>query len=137
MRTETTKAPAAITMNRDYPGTADQAHRVRADLLSVAAGCPAADNLILLASELVTNAILHSKSGRPGHTFTIRAVLYPDRYAWVEVVDQGGEWIPAGPGDESGRGLAIVAAIAGDGNWGIDGDSATRVAWFRLNWSQS
>jgi anti-sigma regulatory factor (Ser/Thr protein kinase) len=137
MRTETTKAAAAITLNRDYPGTIDQAHHVRADLSRVAAGCPAADDLVLLASELVANAILHSKSGCPGHTFTIRAVLYPDHYAWVEIVDQGGEWGQADLGDESGRGLAIVAAIAGDGNWGIDGDSATRVAWFRLDWSGS
>jgi hypothetical protein len=30
--------------------------------------------------------------------------------------------------------LAIVAAVAGDGNWGFDGDAASRTAWFRLNW---
>jgi hypothetical protein len=29
-----------------------------------------------------------------------------------------------------------VAAVAGDGNWGIDGDEAARVAWFRLDWPQ-
>jgi hypothetical protein len=35
---------------------------------------------------------------------------------------------------EHGRGLAIVAAVAGDGNWGTEGDAAGRVAWFRLDW---
>jgi hypothetical protein len=32
--------------------------------------------------------------------------------------------------------LAVVAAIAGDGNWGIEGDDSCRVAWFRLDWPQ-
>jgi hypothetical protein len=36
--------------------------------------------------------------------------------------------------DEQGRGLAIVDAVAGAGNWGIAGDDSSRVAWFRLNW---
>jgi hypothetical protein len=40
------------------------------------------------------------------------------------------------PGDEHGRGLAIVAAIAGPGNWGIDGDTTCRATWFRISWHQ-
>ena len=34
----------------------------------------------------------------------------------------------------TGCGLTIVAAVAGDGNWDTDGDAASRVAWFRLEW---
>jgi hypothetical protein len=30
-----------------------------------------------------------------------------------------------------------VAAVAGDGNWGIEGDEASRVAWFRIDWNQN
>ena len=45
---------------------------------------------------------------------------------WVEVTDQGGCWTADEHDDEQGRGLTIVAAIAGDGNWGIDGDAASR-----------
>lgn len=134
-----TPAPAAleaVRLEHDYPGTASQAHRVRGDLAVIAAGFPAAENLILLTSELVTNAILHSRSGHPDRTFTVRVVLYPSEYARVEVVDQGGIWAGDEHDEEHGRGLAIVAAIAGDGNWGIDGDEASRVAWFRLDWNQ-
>jgi hypothetical protein len=29
-----------------------------------------------------------------------------------------------------------VAGIAGDGNWGIDGNDVSRVAWFRLGWDR-
>ncbi len=134
MRTQAPKAPEAITFESDYTGSADQAKHVRADLARVAGDCPVLDELVLLASELATNAILHSRSGHPAGTFTVRATLYPDYYAWVEVTDHGGTWTPDGADDEQGRGLAIVAAVAGVGNWGIDGDASSRAAWFRLNW---
>jgi hypothetical protein len=81
--------------------------------------------------------LLHSRSGHPDHVFTVRATIYPGDYAWVEIIDQGGAWTADALDDEHGRGLAIVAAVAGDGNWGIDGDAACRVAWFRLDWSHA
>jgi anti-sigma regulatory factor (Ser/Thr protein kinase) len=135
VRTETPSAPEAITFKRDYRGTIDQARHVRADLAKVAADCPVLDDLVLLTSELATNAILHSQSGHPDRTFTVLVTLYPGDYAWVEVIDRGGRWMPDEADDEHGRGLAIVAAVAGDRNWGIDrGGGANRAAWFRLNW---
>jgi serine/threonine-protein kinase RsbW len=134
VRIQTSEAPGAITLEHDYPGTIDQARHVRADLARVATACPVADDLVLLASELATNAILHSRSGHPARTFAVRAKLYPGDYAWVEVIDQGGAWAQDEHDDEHARGLVIVATIAGDGNWGIDGDDASRAAWFRLNW---
>lgn len=133
MPTQATKAPPAIDFERTYLGTADQCRRVRADLVNLAAGCPVAEAVELLAHELAANAVLHTRSGLPDGTFTVRATLYPGDYAWVEVIDQGGEW-SVEEGDEHGRGLEVVEAVAGDGNWGIDGDSSTRVAWFRLEW---
>ena len=136
MRTELTKPPEATTFEQSYRGMAGQVRRVRADLAQIAAGCPVVDALVLLASELATNAILHSHSGRPDGTFTVRATLYSGDYAWVEVIDRGGPWIEDKHDDEHGRGLSIVAAIAGDDNWGVEGDLASRVAWFRLDWDQ-
>ena len=136
MRAPTPRAPEAVTFERDYRGTIDQAQHVRADLARVAAGCPISDDLLLLASELSTNAILHSRSGHPDRTFTVRVTLYPGDYAWGEVIDQGGAWATDQLDDEHGRGLAIVAAVAGDGNWGIEGSATSRLAWFRLNWHQ-
>jgi serine/threonine-protein kinase RsbW len=133
MRTSTIPAETAA-FERAYPGTASQPRCVRADLAVVADGCPAAESLLLLASELATNAILHSRSGHPERTFTVRAMLSPGAYARVEVEDQGGPWTADEHDVERGRGLAIVAAVAGDGNWGIKGDAACRVAWFRLDW---
>jgi anti-sigma regulatory factor (Ser/Thr protein kinase) len=137
MRTQLRKAPQAITFERTYPGTTSQPGRVRADLAEIAGQYPVAEDVTLLASELATNAVLHTRSGHPGRVFTVRATLYPGDYAWVEVIDEGGSWLADGHDDEHGRGLAIVAAVAGDGNWGIEGDSASRVAWFRIDWPES
>ena len=132
MRTETAKAPEAITFERAYPGTISQPRQVRADLAKIATEFPAADDLLLLASELATNAVLHSESGHPDQEFTVRATFYVGAYAWVEIIDAGGAWARDKHDDEHGRGLAVVAGIAGDGNWGIEGDASCRVAWFRL-----
>jgi anti-sigma regulatory factor (Ser/Thr protein kinase) len=136
MRTETTKAPEAITFERAYPGTISQPRQVRADLAGIAAGFPAVDCLLLLVSELATNAVLHSRSGHPDGEFTVRATFYLGAYAWVEVIDAGGTWTQEKRDDEHGRGLAVVGAIARDGNWGIEGDVSSRVVWFRLDWHQ-
>jgi hypothetical protein len=67
---------------------------------------------------------------------TVRATIYPGNYAWVEVIDQGGAWETDAHDDEHRRGLTIISAIAGDENWGIDGDSSSRIARFRLDWPQ-
>jgi hypothetical protein len=36
-----------------------------------------------------------------------------------------------------GQTFTTVAAVAGAGNWGISGDTASRAVWFRLDWPQS
>ena len=112
----------AITFERAYPGTADQPRRCGPTWRDRRA-VPVADELVLLTSELAANAVSHSRSGHPGGTFTVRATLYPGDYAWIEVIDQGGPWAAGNDDVEHGRGLAVVAAIAGDGNWGIEGDN--------------
>jgi hypothetical protein len=133
-RAKAAKLPEAKTFDQSYPGMIDQVRIVRADLATVARNCPVEDDLIQLMSELATNAILRSRSGHPDRMFTVRAYLYPGDYAWVEVADLGDEWTDDGHHDEHGRGLAIVAAVTGDGNWDIAGNTASRVASFRPGW---
>jgi two-component sensor histidine kinase len=137
MEIEATKPPEATRFHRSYPGSEDQVRQVRADLAPVLDGCPVADDLILIASELSTNAIVHSRSGQPGGTFTVRAEIRPADYAWLEVEDQGGAWVEREPGDDHGRGLVLVAALAGDGNWTVEDGTApgTRVVWVWLDWA--
>jgi anti-sigma regulatory factor (Ser/Thr protein kinase) len=90
-------------------------------------GCPLADEAILVASEFATNAVLHSDSGRGG-AFTLRAEVRQGHIR-VEVEDAGGPWRGGVRDDGRPHGFDVVAAIAGAGNWGIDGDVGGRVAW--------
>jgi anti-sigma regulatory factor (Ser/Thr protein kinase) len=125
------------TFERSYSGAVAFARRVRADLAPFADGCPRADDLILLASELSANAALHSRSRGPGGEFTVRARLHAGDCAWLEVEDQGGPWVRREYGDGRAHGLDIVALLAGSGNWGIaESSSGARVVWVRLGWAE-
>jgi anti-sigma regulatory factor (Ser/Thr protein kinase) len=91
-----------------------------------------ADDVIVCASELATNAAIHSRSASPGGTFTVHAEVASGDYAWIEVHDGGGPWVPTTPDPLRGRGLDIVGALATD--WGIDGDDRARIVWARFDW---
>jgi anti-sigma regulatory factor (Ser/Thr protein kinase) len=105
---------------------------VRVVLAALLRGCPRADDTILVASEYVTNAIVHSAS-RGGGEFTIRAEVQPSRLR-IEVEDGGGPWSSGPCDDDRPHGFGVVAAIAGPENWGVDGDTSGRVAWASLSW---
>lgn len=124
--------PPASRTTRAYPGTPDQIRAVRADLRALTDGCPLAEDLILCASELATNAVLYSNSRLPGATFTVRAEIHPGDYAWIEVEDDGGPWTAHQPGHPPGYGLGIVRDLASD--WDITGDHRGRTVWARLGW---
>jgi two-component sensor histidine kinase len=82
-----------------------------------------------MVSELATNALAHSTSGRGG-SFTV-TVIHRAGDVRVEVADQGGTWAPGASGrTESGRGLLVVFTLARA--CGITGDDSGRVAWFEL-----
>ena len=123
---------------RSYPGRPEQAATVRAFLAAALAGCPAADDVVLMADELVSNAIQHSRSGGPGGTFRLRLTVRPGSSAHVEVADAGGNWTGSGGeplADEDrlrGRGLRIVGALAA--TWGVHGDETGRTVWFTAGW---
>jgi anti-sigma regulatory factor (Ser/Thr protein kinase) len=128
--------PAGLrSFGHAYPGRPEQVRRVRADLGAILRECPIADETILVASELAANAVTHSRSRQPGGQFIVRAAVCPGAYIWLEVEDQGDIWTGHHPRDDRPHGLDIVQAIAGHGNWGIDGDATLgRVAWARLDW---
>lgn len=91
-----------------------------------------ADDVLVCASELASNAVLHSHSRLAGGTFTVRGKISPGNYAWIEVEDDGGPWNPAACDPERGHGLDILRALADD--WGVDGDHTGRTVWARFDW---
>jgi serine/threonine-protein kinase RsbW len=135
---ETAKSPEPGW--HSYRGSPDQAAVVRAFLTAALADCPAAEDVVLMADELVSNAIQHSKSGEPNGTFRLRLTVRPGTSVRVEVADAGGAW--AGQTGEPradehnlrGRGLRIVGALAA--MWGVHGNENSRTVWFTADWDQ-
>jgi serine/threonine-protein kinase RsbW len=123
-------APSACR-SRSFPAVPSQVPQARRFLASLLDSSPATDDALICLSELTTNAIQHSHSGRPDGTFTLRITLTPGR-ARIEVHDQGGPWTPGRDGDgQSGRGLLVVGELATA--WGISGDGVSaRVVWFEI-----
>ncbi len=106
------------------------------------------EDVRLCVSELASNALLHGSA--PGHRFLVRLAVVEDLLR-VEVHDsrsgpdsvgrpnvRGGDARgTAKTGDTSGRGLAIVEAIA-DG-WGVEARRPNgKITWacFKVTWSE-
>jgi anti-sigma regulatory factor (Ser/Thr protein kinase) len=94
---------------------------------------PCADDAVLLCSELVTNAVLHSNSGRAGGTVTV-VVADLTASVQVKVVDEGSaSSIPVVRADAfaaDGHGLFLVENLADQ--WGYECDDVVTTVWFRL-----
>jgi anti-sigma regulatory factor (Ser/Thr protein kinase) len=86
----------------------------------------------LLATELVTNSVLHAGLG-PQDRLELRVDLFAD-HVRVDVTDEGcwreGQGSTPPPDGSSGRGLILVGALAD--RWGIVKNGTTRV-WFELD----
>jgi anti-sigma regulatory factor (Ser/Thr protein kinase) len=119
---------------RVFPGSGDQVGRARRFVGQVLGGCPVSDEAVLLTSELVTNAITHTASGRGGKVTV--TVYRADTRVRVEVRDDGSDEIPVvRPHDEtsdSGYGLGLVELMAH--RWGHRGGQRGRIVWFMLEW---
>ncbi|WP_326635717.1 ATP-binding protein [Streptosporangium sp. NBC_01755] len=124
---------------RAFPGAQEQIGEARRFVKTLLASSPLLDDLILITSELTSNAICHTASGRGG-VFVVEVTQLPlgkDGFrARIAVLDGGAPTDPIvrcrdenAPG---GRGLALVAALAV--RRGIDGDQTGRVVWAELDW---
>jgi anti-sigma regulatory factor (Ser/Thr protein kinase) len=113
------------------PGEAHEVATARAYLRGLLKGAPYADTAILLASELITNAVLHSLSGHADGTITVTAFALPGGVR-VEVADDGGPAVPvpreAADLATEGRGLQLVAALAT--RWACHRAGVGTVTWF-------
>jgi anti-sigma regulatory factor (Ser/Thr protein kinase) len=90
------------------------------------------DAATLLTSEIVTNAIRHTRSGADGGTVTIVVIGVP-RGVLVEIIDDGSAGTPVAKGDlyaAEGHGLFLVQHLAPQ--WGYLRDPAGTTVWFHL-----
>jgi anti-sigma regulatory factor (Ser/Thr protein kinase) len=123
---------------RHFRGAADQVPEVRHWLADLLPDCAARADLLLLASELCTNAVVHSRSGQAGGQFSVDIDWTPT-LARVVIGDQGSAKAPAmvRTGDatrlcESGRGLLLVGDVAHD--WGTASRPNRRWVWADVDW---
>jgi two-component sensor histidine kinase len=115
-----------------FPARPEQVGAARRFVARLLAGTPVADDAVLCVSELASNCISYSVSGRPGGTFTVRVEPHDGDYVWLEVADQGGPWRPSAP-DGRVHGLEIVRRLASES--GVAGSVFTGwEAWARLDW---
>jgi anti-sigma regulatory factor (Ser/Thr protein kinase) len=127
--------PQNLPLARVLPGTPESAGLARQlarDFLGEAH--PDAETVVLIVSELVTNAVIHSRSGLPGGNLTISLCTGEDG-VFVQVRDDGGpsgQWETTAPGlaAEHGYGLLLVDALAD--SWGTACDRHGRVTWCRV-----
>jgi anti-sigma regulatory factor (Ser/Thr protein kinase) len=124
----------------EFPGRPESAGAARRWATRCLAGCPAAEHAGLCVTELVTNAVVHSRSQLPGGKVRVRLLIAAGVQVRIEVRDDGPfRDAPGAAADpahaaelaEDGRGLAIVQALSG-GNAGSDGSG---LHWVQLHWA--
>lgn len=125
-------ARQAARHERGFAGNLSDVAGVRRFLRQVLDGSPAAGDAVMCGSELAANAVLHSRSGRPGGTFTVACERHRG-HVRIDVADQGGPWPdrPAARSGESWHGLDIVRGLSAA--TGVAGDEAGRVVWCRID----
>jgi anti-sigma regulatory factor (Ser/Thr protein kinase) len=119
--------PEQVATARAFVSRTLSSHQVGADY----------DAATLLTSEIVTNAIQHTKSGVDGRTVTIVVIRVP-RGVLVEIIDDGSAGTPVVKGDlyaADGHGLFLVQHLAAQ--WGYLKDPAGTTVWFHLPTAQS
>jgi anti-sigma regulatory factor (Ser/Thr protein kinase) len=116
----------SITLEPE-PVNAGRARRFVVDAVHRLAGDAQAELAELLASELVTNVILHART-----SLTVR-VLCDDGRLRVEVVDSS-DAVPLrrsfSAQAATGRGLDLVEVLAA--SWGTHATESGKVVWFEL-----
>ena len=132
-------SPSIAWWTRCFRGGADQVLEVRRWLEDLLPDCAVRADVLLLASELCTNAIAHSRSGEAGGQISVDIDWAPT-LARVVIGDQGSGKVPAiagraGDADqlgESGRGLLLVDGVADD--WGTASRPNRRWVWADVEW---
>lgn len=101
---------------------------------ALGARCPITDVAVLLTSEVVTNAVVHSNSRGPGGTVAL-VVIEMSGGMRIEVSDGGSDLsTPVVKGDvyaSEGHGLLLVQALADQ--WGYVRDEIGTTVWFWLS----
>jgi anti-sigma regulatory factor (Ser/Thr protein kinase) len=133
------KTAIALLGRLTIPGQPEQVALARAFVArTLSNGCAHADTAELLASELVTNSLQHSRSGRSGGRITVTLLAIPGGIR-AEILDDGALSVPtfrSRPDEsprlaENGRGLQLVETLST--RWNYWHDEFGTLTWFELS----
>jgi anti-sigma regulatory factor (Ser/Thr protein kinase) len=127
-------AGAAVLGSLTIPGRPEHVREARAFVAKALGDLHAGvDNAVLLTSELVTNAVMHSSSRCAGGSVTV-LIVESDGGVRIEVADEGSDLsAPVVRGDvyaSDGHGLFLVQTLADQ--WGYVRDNGGTTVWFWL-----
>jgi len=126
---------ATVPQTVTIPAVPRQVRVARAFVAGVLGEChPHVDVALLLASELVSNSVMHSGSAVPGGLVTVTVAAGAEGVR-VEVTDRSGDGVPvlqpaAGGEAECGRGMRIMDDLAA--RWGYQRGGGFATTWFEL-----
>jgi anti-sigma regulatory factor (Ser/Thr protein kinase) len=127
---------ALASWARAFPGTPENVGEARRFVAHLLLGSPFRDDAIVVLSELFTNAVLHTDSGKTGGLVTVQVARWRQGVR-IAVTDQGSRSQPVirdpGAGSEppnSGHGLYLAAHLAGHLAWHDDPSGRTIAAAF-------
>lgn len=124
--TNETRISLELTADRDAAASARRALVERDGSIPPAVR----EDVLLLMTELVTNAVRHAGVG-PERSLSVEIRWRPGR-VYVEVIDPGTTPFdrPAEPSSQGGFGLLLVEEIAD--RWGVDRTASGTSVWFEL-----
>jgi serine/threonine-protein kinase RsbW len=130
--------PRVAWWTREFPGDKDQVREARHWIEDLLPECEPLGDILLLASEVCANAVMHTRSGQAGR-FSVDVEWSPSSVR-VVVLDQGSRTAPAANlrrdvarwADECGRGLWLVNEMSDD--WGTAAHRTGRCVWFDVDW---
>ncbi len=124
-----------LRWRRVFAGEERQLSSLRRWLTLLLPECAARDDVISVATELGSNAIKHTASGRGGWFAVEVSVALPSPTVRLSVADSGapeGPRMVDEPMSEHGRGLMLVQGLAA--RTGVSGDQRGRVVWADVLW---
>jgi Histidine kinase-like ATPase domain len=123
----------ATPWRRVFPGEERQLAVLRRWLESLLPDCPERDDVVCVASELGTNAVRHTATGRGG--WFVVEIICQQSAVRVAVTDCGAPGEPHmidDPAGEHGRGLLVVQGLSV--RTGVCGDHRGRLVWADVRW---
>jgi anti-sigma regulatory factor (Ser/Thr protein kinase) len=108
----------------------EEVRQVRREIADYLGGCPIADDIVLIASELITNSVVHA---RDATTVTV-TVAVSEAFIRVDVRDDGALGIPhmrrGDPEAEDGRGFHLINQLAW--RWGFTREPGGSRCWAEI-----